>query len=304
MKRAKETIGYWCEDIVKGQCLGQGVVVAVLDTGIMLHPDFDRRIVRFKDFVNGKREIYDDSGHGTHVAGILGGSGKVSGGIYAGMAPEVELVIAKVLDETGNGNVASVLEGIEWILRISKQQNIRIVNISVGTHPDLEKEEEKRLLRGVERLWDVGIVVVVSAGNYGPEEGSVAVPGSSRKVITVGMADLPEYQKGERKYQNCSGRGPTDACVVKPDLTAPGTHIISCNGEYMDRWKPPYTEKSGTSMATPIVSGAVACLLSKYSDMTNVEVKLRLRESCISYQKGGEGWGLLNMEQLLSRKNT
>lgn len=298
MKKAKEIVDYWCEDILKRHYLGQGITAAVLDTGIMLHPDFDRRIVGFKDFVNERQEIYDDSGHGTHVAGILGGSGRVSEGVYAGMAPYVEFVIAKVLDGTGNGSVAGVLDGIEWVLENAGRWKIRIVNISVGTHPDLKKEEEEKLLFGVEKLWDAGLVVVVSAGNYGPEKNSVAVPGSSRKVITVGMADFPGEKQNGQKY---SGRGPTDACVIKPDLTAPGTHVVSCNGGYTNRWQSPYTEKSGTSMATPVVSGAIACLLSKYPDMTNVEVKLRLRETCTSYQRE-EGWGILNVKRLLSQK--
>ncbi len=300
MKWVKETVGYWCDDIVLRKYLGQGVGVAVLDTGIILHPDFDRRIIGFSDFVNRRNAIYDESGHGTHVAGILAGSGKMSDGKYAGMAPEAELLIGKVLDREGNGTVEYVMEGIRWVLALKKKKNIRIVNISVGTQPGLEKAEEKRLLDGVEALWDEGLIVVVSAGNYGPGEGTVAVPGSSRKVITVGATDsVKVWNKDPRKKWNYSGRGPTECCVVKPDLVAPGTYITSCNGNYLNRWKKPYILKSGTSMATPVVSGAIACLLSKYPDMTNVEVKLRLRESCIRRNEEGEGWGMLNVRRLL-----
>ena len=300
MKWVKETVGYWCDDIVLRKYLGQGVGVAVLDTGIILHPDFDRRIIGFSDFVNRRNAIYDESGHGTHVVGILAGSGKMSDGKYAGMAPEAELLIGKVLDREGNGTVEYVMEGIRWVLALKKKKNIRIVNISVGTQPGLEKAEEKRLLDGVEALWDEGLIVVVSAGNYGPGEGTVAVPGSSRKVITVGATDsVKVWNKDPRKKWNYSGRGPTECCVVKPDLVAPGTYITSCNGNYLNRWKKPYILKSGTSMATPVVSGAIACLLSKYPDMTNVEVKLRLRESCIRRNEEGEGWGMLNVKRLL-----
>lgn len=297
MRMAKEAVGYRCDEILTKKYLGQGITAAILDTGIILHPDFDSRIREFKDFVNNKKEIYDDSGHGTHVAGILAGSGKLSGKTYAGMAPYAQLVIAKVLDKAGNGSISAVLNGIEWIIN---RRDIRIVNISVGTHPGLDKAEEEKLLHGVERLWDAGMVVIVSAGNYGPERGTVAVPGSSRKVITVGAVDLSESgSAAQRKKWDYSGRGPTDGCVLKPDLVAPGTHITSCNGDYTTRFKKPYTVKSGTSMATPLVSGAVACLLSKYPDMSNVEVKLRLRESCEPYDREKHGWGLLNMKKLM-----
>lgn len=300
MKWVKETVGYWCEDILERKYLGQGVGVAVLDTGIILHPDFGKRIIGFSDFVNKRKTIYDESGHGTHVAGILAGNGRMSNGEYAGMAPEAELLIGKVLDQEGNGTVEYVLEGIRWVLALQKRKNIRIVNISVGTQPGLEKVEEDRLLGGVEMLWDAGMVVVVSAGNYGPGEGTVAVPGSSRKVITIGAVDSPKaWNMDAKKKWNYSGRGPTDCCVVKPDLVAPGTYITSCNGNYINRWKKPYIMKSGTSMATPVVSGAIACLLSKYPDMTNVEVKLKLRASCMRSEEEGQGWGMLNVRRLL-----
>ena len=98
---------------------------------------------------------------------------------------------------------------------------------------------------------------------------------------------------------NYSGRGPTGNCVVKPDVFAPGTGIISCNARYGKPGQHPYIMKTGTSMATPVVSGAIACLLSKYPDMTNVEVKLRLRESCTRSPGTEAGWGMLNVERLM-----
>lgn len=238
--------------------------------------------------------------HGTHVAGILAGTGKMSNGAYAGIAPAASLFIGKVLDQSGNGMVEYVMQGIQWILNLRKSGNIRIVNISVGTQPGLKKAEERRLLDGVDALWDAGLVVVVSAGNYGPGEGTVAVPGSSKKVITVGVADtLGIAGRPNRSKWDYSGQGPTDCCVVKPDVVAPGTSIVSCNGNYKKYLQKPYIAKSGTSMATPMVSGAIACLLSKYPDMTNVEVKLKLRESCVPAE-GTHGWGMLHVERLLS----
>lgn len=300
MKWVKNAVGYWCEDIINRKYLGRRIGIATLDTGIVPHPDLAENITGFGDFVNGRKNIYDDSGHGTHVAGILAGNGKLSNGVYGGMAPEASLIAAKVLDGAGNGMVEYVMEGIRWVLSQQKRKNIRIVNISVGTQPGLDRAEEDRLLEGVEELWDAGMVVVVSAGNYGPAPGTVAVPGSSRKVITVGAVDLAGRRGGNsREKWDYSGRGPTEECIMKPDVVAPGTFITSCNADYRYRFRKPYTVKSGTSMATPVVSGAIACLLSKYPDMTNVEVKLKLRESCVS-SENTQGWGMLHVGRLLS----
>lgn len=300
MKWVKQTVGYWCGDIKSGDCLGGGICIAVLDTGVSRHPDLEKRILDFRDFTGECQSVYDDSGHGTHVAGILAGDGKVSSGRYAGMAPKAKLLIGKVLDKTGNGKVEDVLSGIEWILEKKEIYDIRIVNISVGTQPDIKECQKKLFLDAVEDLWDRGIVVVVSAGNYGPGRGSVAVPGNSRKVITVGVPDteLPVMLK-RKKYVNYSGRGPTGECVVKPDVFAPGTGIISCNSRYGRAGEHPYIMKTGTSMATPVVSGAIACLLSKYPDMSNIEVKLRLRASCCKVAGTEAGWGMLNVKMLM-----
>ncbi len=304
MKWVKEAVGYWCEDTRSGQYTGQGVCAAVLDTGIAQHPDFDGRILEFANFTGKRQEIHDDSGHGTHVAGILAGSGKKSNGTYAGMAPKAGLLVGKVLDKEGNGAVDTVISGIEWIFRMRKKYPVQIVNISVGTQPELKESQKAALLDAVEDLWDEGMVVVVSAGNYGPKAGTVAVPGNSRKVITVGVPDTLRPSSGlppvKRRAQvkNYSGRGPTERCVVKPDVLAPGTGIISCSNSFQRRQEGFYTAKSGTSMATPVVSGAIACLLSKMPDMSNVEVKLKLRASC-TYWESEPGWGMINVKKLL-----
>ena len=292
MDKVKRRIHYMCADTKNRKYAGKGVGAAVLDTGICLHPDFYGRIMAFKDCVNKEKRIYDDNGHGTHVAGILAGDGRMSRGILSGMAPETHLAVVKVLDRKGEANVEQILQGLCWVEENFERLGIRIVNISAGASRDLENVKEIQLIRAVERLWDDGLVVVVSAGNFGPGKGTVAVPGTSRKVITVGAI------KGG-KDGGCSGEGPTEECVVKPDVVAPGLQIISCNRfTAADKNAAPYTVKSGTSMATPVVSGAIALLLSKYPDMGNVEVKLRLRESCVPVA-GEEGWGCIMVDRFL-----
>ena len=159
--------------------------------------------------------------------------------------------------------------------------------------------ENSALVKGVNRAWDAGLVVVVAAGNNGPRNMSITTPGISRKVITVGCSDDDrEVLVGGNRMVDYSGRGPTAACICKPDLVAPGCSVVSCAGR-ADK----YTIKSGTSMSTPIVSGATALLLERYPDMTNKDVKLKLRESCtdIGLPRNQQGWGLLDVEKLVSK---
>lgn len=218
----------------------------------------------------------------------------MSGGILSGIAPLCRFVIVKVLDQKGEANVASILAGLKWVEMNHRKYKIRIVNLSAGAGENLEPGKEKMLIEAVEHLWDLGLVVVVSAGNNGPGEGTIAIPGNSRKVITVGAVKTEKAEKG-----SCSGSGPTKECVVKPDVIAPGYQIISCNSQIHGK-KDAYTVKSGSSMATPVVSGAVALLMEKYPRITNVEVKLRLRETCIHLPGAGEqGWGMLNIRDFL-----
>ena len=303
MRRVKETVHYFCNDIVFGHIDGHGVTTAVLDTGISPHPDLKGRIVAFGDMLYGKKRMYDDNSHGTHVAGIIAGSGGLSSGLYAGIAPASQIVAVKVLDQKGEGKIRFLIEGIKAILRNRDKWQIRIVNISIGTLPHQGDEEEMELMRWVDRLWDEGLVVVTAAGNFGPRSGTVTIPGISKKVITVGASDDGNQKDRYGKVgTNYSGRGPTSECVCKPDLVAPGSYIRSCNGFSQKKNQKAYSVKSGTSMSAPVVSGAVALLLSKYPDMKNVEVKLRLLMSADDMGKDPniQGRGLLNIEKLLN----
>ena len=201
-----------------------------------------------------------------------------------------------MLDQKGEGKIRHLIEGIRAILKNREKWEIRIVNISIGTLPHRGDEEEAELLRWVDRMWDEGLVVVTAAGNFGPRSGTVTIPGVSKKVITVGASDDGEQKDRFGKVgTNYSGRGPTFECVCKPDLVAPGSYIRSCNGFGQKKNQKMYSVKSGTSMSAPIVSGAAALLLSKYPDMKNVEVKLRLLMSTDDMGKDAniQGRGLI-----------
>lgn len=293
MKDLKRKIHYWCSDTMQNKITGKGVVCAVLDTGITQHPDLAGRIVGWKDCVQGKKTIYDDNGHGTHVSGILAGNGKSGRGLYSGMAPEAQIFAVKVLNQRGGGKIRDVINGIRYVLLKQKEMKIRIVNISIGTLPHKKDPEDELFLFWVERLWDAGLVVVTAAGNKGPKEGSVTIPGNSRKVITVGA----DEELG-KKYSGC---GPTGDCIKKPDLAVPGNRIYSCNYLYPVRSPYAYIPKTGTSMATPVVSGAAALVLQKYPDMCNLELKYRLWNSCEKgrYYDQRQGHGNLHVEKLL-----
>lgn len=283
--------------ISSSEFTGRGIGVAVLDTGCFPHEDLSKRITAFYDTVRKRQSPYDDNGHGTHVCGIIGGNGSASHGCYRGIAPECSLIPVKVLDRYGSGYASDVLAGLRWIREHKSLYNIRIVNISVGSFSRKNMSENSALVRGVDAAWDNGLIVVVAAGNMGPKKGSITTPGISRKVITVGCSDdYKEVLVGKNRMVDYSGRGPTSACICKPDIIAPGAYITSCANEAGK-----YTGKSGTSMATPLVSGALALLLEKYPEMTNREAKMRLWERAfdLGFPRNQQGHGLLDIKRLL-----
>ncbi len=286
-----------CDMAYRMGLTGRGVGVAVLDTGIFLHEDFEHRVVDFVDIVHRRRDAYDDNGHGTHIAGIIGGSGSASDGKYMGIAPECHIIMLKVLDKKGNGYASDVLAGLKWVRDNRERYGIRIVNISVGSFSRKGMTENSVLVRGVNAAWDDGLVVCVAAGNMGPGTNTITTPGISRKVITVGCSDdYKEVNVMGNRMIDYSGRGPTGACICKPEIIAPGAGIMSCSNEAGE-----YQSKSGTSMSTPLVSGAIALLLQKYPYMNNRDVKLMLRERAVDLGLpiNQQGWGLLDVERLL-----
>ena len=269
---------------------GKGIGVCIMDTGIYEHIDFVGRIWAFYDFLAFKRRPYDDNGHGTHVAGLVAGDGTASMGKYRGAAPGCGIIALKVLDRYGNGSQEDVLRAFRWIREYRQQYRIRVVNISVGTTCN-SKKDHTGLLKSVEQLWDEGMVIVTAAGNLGPKPGSITAPGSSKKVITVGSSDLLEGRGA------ISGRGPTEECVCKPDIVAPGNKIMSCvPGKPFS-----YGVKSGTSMSTPLVTGAIACALEKDPTLTNVDIKTMLMTSAedMGRPRNQQGWGRFNRRKFL-----
>lgn len=277
MERVKEIVH--AENVYRKGYTGKGVRIALLDTGVFTHRDLKCKIVFFKDYINFKKLSYDDNGHGTHIAGIL-----------STMAPEAELLVFKILDKNGNGTTETALKALDWIENNHKKWNIKLLNFSMGYLPNTKALMQNKLLEKLEYLWEAGVTIVTAAGNNGPKENSITVPGVSRKVITVGSCD--DMESGKENY---GGRGPTSCCIVKPEVLAPGTNIRSLSikdGQY--------TYKSGTSMAAPIVCGALALALEKNPKLKPVELKLLLYDSVSEKNKNfPSAWGILNVDNLI-----
>ena len=291
---------------------GKGIGIAIFDTGLGKHPDLtlqNSRLCAFVDTVNHRNDFYDDNGHGTHITGIIAGNGHASNGKYEGIAPNSHFIMIKVLNQKGEGNIEDVLAGIRWLLAHYKEYNIRIVNISVGSSRGKYFDESSPLVRGVEALWEEGLIVLTAAGNHGPAPHTIGAPGNSRKIITVGASDVMQTGNG-RDY---SGRGPTESCIKKPDIVAPGSNIVSCQpiqtvspglyGHTYDMYSREmlYHSRSGTSMSTPVASGCIALLLQQRPYLSNREVKIQLKKTAVDlgYDHSRQGWGMIRLDRLL-----
>lgn len=301
MYRVREQIG--CRDIVQAGG-GKNITVAVLDTGVANHPDLVDRVIGFRDFVNERDESYDDSGHGTHVCGIVCGSGLLSEGRYKGIAHKANLVVGKILDKKGDGAMESMLSAIEWIMQKKEEWDIRILNVSVGVGQLMNTEKEKVLKEKLESAWQKGLLVVCAAGNNGPAEESLSIVGQSPYLITVGCHDGVYFTEKENRCASYSARGSMFGTIRKPDIVAPGTEIISCNGSFKKNrgvYTNAYMAKSGTSMATPIVSGALALLLQKHPEYSNETAKRKLLYSASDLKEPWyqQGWGMVNVARMM-----
>jgi len=252
---------------------GQGVVVAVLDSGIYAHKALGGKILASVSMIAGET-ANDDYGHGTHVAGIITGTGAYSGGVttqYAGgIAPGAQLVNVRVLGDDGVGTTSNVIAGIDWVIAHKAQYNIKLMNLSLG-HAQTEPMIYDPLCAAVKRAYDAGIIVIAAAGNAGklpdgtPVLGGIASPGNSPYAITVGATNTwGTAGRTDDTLTTYSSRGPTKDGYAKPDVAAPGNKIISLEAanSYIVNHYPTehiagsgnnaYLRLSGTSMSAPI----------------------------------------------------
>jgi serine protease AprX len=274
---------------------GRGVGVAVIDTGIAGNAadfrgaDGSSRVVA-NVITNGAAKTAGDGfGHGTHVAGIIAGNGFNRSkydplyGRYVGVAPDANLIAVKASDEAGNSTVLDVIKGIQFVVDHKDDFNIRVLNLSLSSDTPTSYRWDP-LDAAVEYAWQHGIVVVAAAGNRGNVGDAVQyAPANDPFVISVGGADEDgDYGKGERA--NWSSTGRTQDGFAKPDVMAPGAHIISvlAPGSAFAALCPTcvfsgaYFKAGGTSMAAPVVSGAAALLLQARPNLTPDQVKTLL----------------------------
>jgi serine protease AprX len=304
---------------------GAGVGIAVIDSGVSSwHDDLaaaggGQRVDRFVDLVDGFETPYDDYGHGTHVAGIIAGNGFDSNGARTGIAPGARLVVLKVLDDEGRGYVSDVIAALDYAVAHKDALNIRVVNLSIAT-PVYESYHTDPLTLAAKRAVDAGIVVVAAAGNRGRNPdgheayGGITAPGNAPWVLTVGASShMGTAARADDTMAVFSSRGPTAGDIsAKPDLVAPGVGIESLSDPgsvYYQSRAPyllsgtvptgylPYLSLSGTSMAAPVVSGAIALMLQANPALTPNAVKAILQftsETYAAYDPLTAGAGFLN----------
>ena len=245
---------------------GDGVTVAVVDTGIANVPDLAGRITDRVDLTG--TGAGDGYGHGTFMAGLIAASGAASGGAYRGVAPAADLIDVKVADSAGHTDLVTMLRGLQWISDHADQ--IQVVSLSLSSGSTLPYQIDP-LNQALRALWRRGVMVVVPSGNDGPGAGTVTAPGNDPLLLSVGGLD----EAGTASHKDdvvgaWSGRGPTWQGDAKPDLVAPGAHVVSLRspGSAVDTAYPQarvgtaYFRGSGTSMATAVTSGVVAAALA------------------------------------------
>lgn len=277
---------------------GRGIRVGHIDTGVNPnHPDLAGKVVAFRDFVNGKKEAYDDNDHGTHTAGTIAGGW--TSGTRIGVAPEVELIVAKVFDKNGYGTESGILKAMEWVSDPDGNPDTPdgplVVSNSWGGSAG-SMEEERPFWDAVSKWVSLGIFPCFAAGNAGPKPQTIGTPGGYPHAFAVGATD------GNDLVAYFSSRGPIDfgtILVNKPDVSAPGVDIYSsvANGSW--------AKFSGTSMATPHVAGLVALLYQADPGLTIDEIVNLLIYTAYDIDARdydlNTGWGRVNAGRALGQ---
>lgn len=287
---------------------GQGVTVAVLDTGIDSLPDFAGRLAGGVDLTSENNPFQDSYGHGTFVAGLVAGNGSSSGGQYSGEAPGAKLVSIKVAGASGVTSLGTLITGLQWAVDNKSAYGIKVLNLSLGFQP-FTSTLLNPMDQAVEAVWMSGITVVAAAGNAGPFNGTILSPGDDPLVITAGaLDDMATTSPSDDEMADFSSVGPTSPDGwVKPDLVTSGRSVVSLAAPgstvYTDypsgRVGPANFVGSGTSFSSAIVSGAAALVLSANPGLTPDQVKARLLGTASRGPVGNpfvDGHGALNAD--------
>jgi serine protease AprX len=269
---------------------GAGVTVAILDTGIYAaHPDLAGRVVHCEDFsaeALTEAKCQDTFGHGTFMAGLVAGDGTSSGGMFKGAAPQAKLVSIKVAGFDGATDISNILAGLQWVASHQQEYGIEALNLSLGTD-STQDYRTSPLNYAVEKVWESGVTVVVSAGNSGPNNKTILKPADDPFVVTVGASnDEGTVSVGDDRVPVFSSRGPTRSNgLSKPDIVAPGVHTISLRspGSAIDQQfgagatvQDLYFRGTGTSMSAATVTGVVAQIMQVNPSLNPNQVKYRL----------------------------
>ncbi|MCB8968669.1 MAG: S8 family serine peptidase [Ardenticatenaceae bacterium] len=283
---------------------GEGITVAVVDSGIdsqlpSLNKDANNNdrlnlgMVFLTETMTLTNRIFDDNGHGTHIAGIIGSSQVGDDGEWNGVAPNVDIISIQVLGEEGWGTYENVIRGIQWVVAHKETYNIRVMNLSLVATPQSPYWADP-MNQAVMQAWAEGIVVVAAAGNGGPLPMTVGVPGNNPYVITVGAFtdNFTPDDWSDDYITPFSAAGPTLDGFVKPDVIAPGAHMLSTMKQqtHLAMEHPDYVrsggthfEMAGTSQGTAVVSGLAALILSNpdNADLTPDQVKYRIMHTSL-----------------------
>ncbi|HEX2069594.1 MAG TPA: S8 family peptidase [Actinomycetota bacterium] len=285
---------------------GSGVTVAMLDTGIQPVPDLAGRIKASADFTS-EGDGLDRYGHGTHMAGIIAGTGSSSNGVWSGVAPKADLVSVKVAGVDGSTDVSVVIAGLQWIVGNRATFDIKVLNLAFGTD-SVQSYLVDPLNYAVEQVWASGIFVAVAAGNRGPDPATIGKPSDDPYVVSVGAADLnATTSRTDDSVAEFSSRGPTQDALLKPDLVAPGISIVSNRavGSTVDLAHPlaaiddNYMKGTGTSQATAVIAGVAALMYQAKPSMSANVAKATILQTAgdsTAVQPGG-GSGLVNVSK-------
>jgi serine protease AprX len=275
---------------------GRGVGVAVIDTGITGDlPDFQRsrwdstsRVVASAVIDHSASTANDTYGHGTAVAGLIAGNSHNRDrddplrNQYAGSAPNANLISIKVANDNGQATTLDAIYGLQFAVDHKDEYNIRVINLSFRS-TDANSYKTDPLDAAAEQAWFSGITVVAAAGNMGDASDAVSyAPGNDPYVITVGAVDdQGTSDNSDDVTASWSSRGTTQDGFAKPDVVAPGAHIVTTLAPHSDFANlcptcvigGAYFQVSGTSLAAPIVAGVAADLVSEHPDWTPAMVK-------------------------------